>query len=56
MPKSAPMPKSCRTDYPTWLNGQDPSPGEGVVTRTLCAVNGGNECQWQRVCSDVSIL
>ncbi|XP_063691658.1 uncharacterized protein LOC134823987 [Bolinopsis microptera] len=48
MPKTAPMPKSCRTTYPTWLNGADPSPGEGVVQRTLCVVNGVNTCQWQK--------
>jgi len=48
MPKSPPAPKSCRTDYPTWLDDPDPTPGEGVVKRTLCAVNGANNCQWQK--------
>ena len=49
LPKTAPMPKSCRTTYPAWLNDPDPSPGEGVVQRTLCVVNGANTCQWQKV-------
>ena len=49
MPKSAPSSKACRATYPVWLNGEDPSVGEGVVTRSICAVNGAATCNWEKV-------
>jgi len=61
MAKSPPMAKSCRATYPVWMDGADPSPGEGVVTRTICSVNGATPCNWRkeiqvRNCGDNKML
>ena len=33
----------CGTDATGWLSGDHPTPGEGVVTRTVCFNPGGND-------------
>lgn len=48
MAKSPPAYKSCRTTYPIWMRGEDPSEDEGVAVRTACAVSTNDECAYQK--------
>ena len=43
----------CGTYITGWLSGDHPSPGEGLVTRTVCFNYGGIDCYHQ---SDVAVL
>lgn len=46
MPEKCPSTYRCQTEAPMWLSGAHPAPGEGTVTRTVCAHWSGNCCYW----------
>ncbi|XP_075036544.1 uromodulin-like [Mixophyes fleayi] len=46
MAESCPSEGYCYTRSPMWLNGTHPNPTDGIVNRTVCAVNSGNCCYW----------
>ena len=56
MPKSAPAEMSCRSEMPAWLNGEDPTEGEGVVNRPLCVVYNGDTCAYQQVTASCHVI
>ena len=35
----------CNTAYPGWLRGDEPTVGDGEVSRTVCFTRGGNTCK-----------
>ena len=43
----------CGADATGWLSGGHPSPGEGVVARTVCFNYHGDDCLWE---ADVRVL
>jgi hypothetical protein len=53
MPEFPPVPHSCGTEAPGWLNGDHPTVGEGVVPRTVCFAWGLDTCQWE---ADIEVV
>ena len=44
IPTSAPGEDRCGTQLTGWLDGSNPSPADGVVSRTLCYQWNGDSC------------
>ncbi len=46
MPTSPPPDYHCNSDAPGWLNGIEPSFGQGAMDRQMCFSFLGNPCSW----------
>ena len=48
MPTNCTQEDRCNTHATGWLNGINPSPQEGIVTRTVCFSWNSDCCLWQK--------
>ena len=46
IPLSSPGEDRCGTSITGWLDGSNPSPADGVVSRTMCYHWDGDSCEW----------
>lgn len=55
MPTQAPGTYACGTDFPGWLVGRHPAPGDGVSPRKMCFQDANNNtCRWSVITTVVA--